>query len=105
MEGVKYDTEKPDYSLVPPFALDEVVKVLTYGAKKYERENWKKLERAKDRYFAATQRHLWAIRRGETHDPETGLHHAAHAIASMMFFIEFDQEPVIIDHEKYETKS
>lgn len=87
--GIKYDSSKPDYSLVPPNALDDVVKVLTYGAQKYDRNNWKFLENLDNRYFAAAQRHLWALQRGETTDEETGIHHAAHAICCMMFLLEF----------------
>ena len=87
--GIKFDDGKPDYSLVPPNALDDVVKVLTIGAKKYARHNWKKLDHSDDRYFAAAQRHMWALMKDETHDPETGIHHAAHAIACMMFLLEF----------------
>lgn len=86
--GIKYDSEKPDYSLLPPHALDELVKVLTMGKLKYSRENWRLLEDGENRYFAAAQRHLWALRKGETYDPESGLHHAAHAIACAMFLIE-----------------
>lgn len=89
MNGIKYDSEKPDYSLIPPNALDDVVKVLTYGAKKYDRENWKKLENLDNRYFAAAQRHLWALKKGETFDSETNIHHAAHAISCLLFIIEF----------------
>jgi hypothetical protein len=88
--GIKYDSEKPDYSLLPPLVLDEVVKVLTYGASKYSRENWRQLDDGKNRYFSAAQRHLWALRRGETHDEESGLSHAAHAICCMMFYYELD---------------
>ena len=89
MTGIKYDSEKPDYSLVPPNALDDVVTVLTYGAQKYDRNNWQHLEDLDNRYFAAAQRHLWALQRGETTDDETGIHHAAHAICCMMFLLEF----------------
>jgi hypothetical protein len=88
-KGIKYDNCKPDYSLIPPHALDDVVRVLTYGATKYDRDNWKELENLDDRYFAAAQRHLWALRKGETHDEETEVHHGAHAICCMMFLIEF----------------
>lgn len=86
--GIKYDAGKPDYSLLPPNALDDVVKVLTIGAQKYDRHNWKKLDNINDRYFAAAQRHLWALKRGETFDDETQLHHGAHAICCIMFLIE-----------------
>ena len=90
--GIKYDLEKPDYSLIPPFALEDVAKVLTFGVKKYSRGNWAHLEDASNRYFAAAQRHLWAIPRGETHDSESGLPHTAHAIACVMFYHELNKE-------------
>ena len=95
MEGIKYDDSKPDYSLIPPRALNDLVKVLTFGAKKYDRDNWKKVENAEQRYFAASQRHLWAVLRGETHDPESGEHHYAHALCCIMYLLEFYslQEP------------
>lgn len=89
MEGIKYDDSKPDYSLIPPRALNDLVKVLTFGAKKYDRHNWKKVENAEQRYFAAAQRHLWAVLRGETHDPESGEHHYAHALCCIMYLLEF----------------
>jgi hypothetical protein len=90
--GVKFDSAKPDYSLIPAHALEEVTKVLTYGAKKYDRENWRKLDDLENRYFAAAQRHIWATKKGEPNDPETGISHLAHAIASLMFLIEHDHE-------------
>jgi hypothetical protein len=86
--GIKFDSDKPDYSLLPPDALDEVVKVLTFGKNKYSRDNWRLLDDGENRYFAAAHRHLWAIRRGEITDPETGLHHAAHAAASVMLMLQ-----------------
>ena len=88
-KGIKYDNNKPDYSLIPPHALDDVANVLTYGAQKYDRNNWLELDNLNERYFAAAQRHMWAIQRGETHDDETGIHHSAHAICCMMFMLEF----------------
>ena len=93
MEGTKYDNDKPEYGLLPPFALEETVKVLTFGAKKYDRENWRKLDDLHNRYFNAAQRHLWAIKRGETHDPETGMHHAAHAMCCLLFLLESEINP------------
>ena len=86
--GMKFDGEKPDYSLVPFGALDEVVKVLTYGAKKYDRFNWEKVEDI--RYQAAALRHISAYMQGEKYDPETGINHMAHAICSLLFLTQFD---------------
>ena len=88
MNGVKYDSNKPDYSLIPPAALNDAAKVLTFGAAKYDRDNWRKVEGGKDRYFAALQRHVWAVRSGEVNDEESGLSHYAHVIANAMFLYE-----------------
>lgn len=90
-EGMKYDSEKPDYSLIPPHALEETVKVLTFGANKYSPGNWKKLNSAWNRYFAAAQRHMWALQRNEENDPESGYHHAAHAACCLLFMLELDK--------------
>ena len=94
--GVKYDQEKERYDLVPVLALEEVAKVLTAGATKYnedyEEENWRKVPNATRRYFSATQRHLAKVRKGETHDIETNLHHYAHAITNLMFLLEKELE-------------
>ena len=92
MEGVKYDSNKPRYGLLPPTALLEVVKVLTFGAQKYGPENWRKVPNAKERYFDALQRHVWAWKAGEKNDPESSLHHMAHAICCCLFICELEKE-------------
>lgn len=91
-EGVKHDEDKPKFSLMKPDALMEMVAVLTYGAKKYSPDNWKHLENARQRYFDAANRHLWQWYGGEERDPESGLHHLAHAMSSLMFLIQMDME-------------
>jgi hypothetical protein len=88
--GRKFDGNKLEYGLLPPFALEETVKVLTFGAQKYERDNWKKVPDSKRRYFDALQRHVWAWKQGEQIDPESGLHHLAHAMCCLMFLYEHD---------------
>lgn len=91
-EGVKYDEEKPQYSLVPADALHEVAKVLTFGAKKYAPDNWKKVPDLQRRYYDALQRHLFAYQKGETLDPESGLHHLAHAGCCLFFMLQDNLE-------------
>jgi len=83
--GIKFDSEKNRYDLIPPYALDEVARVLTYGARKYSPGNWRHVPEAEQRYFSAAQRHLWAFSRGEEKDPESGISHIAHAITSLFF--------------------
>jgi hypothetical protein len=88
--GRKFDGGKLEYGLLPPYALEEVVKVLTFGAQKYERDNWQKVPDSKRRYYDALQRHVWAWKRGEKFDPESGIHHLAHAMCCLMFLYEHD---------------
>jgi hypothetical protein len=88
--GRKFDGGKSEYGLLPPHALEETVKVLTFGAQKYERNNWIYVEDGTRRYFDAMQRHLWAWKKGEQIDPESGLHHLAHAMCCLMFLYERD---------------
>jgi hypothetical protein len=87
-QGMKFDKNKPDYSLLPFAAVDEVVKVLTYGAAKYDRFNWEKVEAV--RYQAATMRHFSAHMQGEKIDPESGISHLAHAICSLLYLLDFE---------------
>lgn len=98
-KGIKFDQEKPDYSLLPYGALDEVVKVLTYGAKKYSRDNWKHVEEV--RYQAASMRHFSSYMQGEEIDPESNIHHLAHMACSILFLLQkhLDNKPVYKTNE------
>ena len=88
--GRKFDGGKLEYGLLPPLALEETVKVLTFGAQKYARDNWQKVPDSKRRYFDALQRHVWAWKQGQTFDEETSIHHLAHAMCCLMFLYEHD---------------
>jgi hypothetical protein len=90
IDGRKFDDGKLEYGLLPPLALKATVDVLTFGAQKYERDNWKFVDDSKRRYFDALQRHLWAWKEGEENDPESGKHHLAHAMCCLMFLYEHD---------------
>lgn len=90
--GQKYDCGKPRYSLIPSHALEEVVKVLTFGSEKYGDFNWINVANAEDRYFSAAQRHIWQWKRGEINDQESNLHHLASAISNLMFILEMEKQ-------------
>lgn len=76
------------YDLIPVRPLAEVAAVLGKGAEKYEPNNWRKgYDWGKS--YAAAQRHINRFWAGEETDPESGLHPLAHAIANLMFLIEF----------------
>ena len=56
--GHKDDQEKNRLDLIEPEFIEGVGKVLTFGADKYEPNNWQKVEDAENRYYAAAMRHL-----------------------------------------------
>lgn len=89
--GSKHDTGKPLMGAVPPNALLAVAKVLTFGAEKYGRDNWRQVESAETRYMDAALRHINAHQRGEAADPESGESHLAHAVCSLMFMLEMQE--------------
>lgn len=90
--GRKYDQEKNRLDLIEPEFIESVGKVLTFGAQKYEPNNWQGVEDAEDRYYAAAMRHLMAYRKGEKIDPESGLSHLEHLACNVMFLLHFERE-------------
>lgn len=85
MSSDKLDHGKDRWDLLPLGPVRMIVAVLTSGAAKYAPNGWMGVPDATDRYYAALQRHLVAWRQGETHDPESGLHHLGHAGACLLF--------------------
>lgn len=83
-EGLKFDQDKPRMDLIDAYATEELARVLTFGAKKYAANNWRK-GISYGRLLAAILRHAFAIMRGEWLDPETNLPHAAHIQCTAMF--------------------
>ena len=99
-KGIKYDSAKPRMNLLPPKAIIEVSKVLTFGAEKYDAENWRKLDDLQNRYTAGALRHIFAHMDGEQLDPETNLSHLAHALCCLLFKLEIELENAKIEEEK-----
>lgn len=88
-KGIKKDKDKLLWELLPWSALKEVVKVLTFGAKKYAPRNWEEgLQYT--RVYAALHRHLnsWWLR--ENKDPETGLSHLSHVACCALFLLAYN---------------
>lgn len=94
--GVKLDTGKARFDLLPPDALAAVAGVYTFGAEKYAARNWE-LGMDWGRVYAATQRHLNAMWSGENLDPETGMLHAAHASFGTLTLTAFQLRGVGLD--------
>ena len=90
---IKHDSGKQRWDFIPFDALNEVVKVYTWGheVKGYGPDNWKTVE-PRDRYFAALMRHIHERRSGATHDHESGLFIWAHVIFNAMCLLWFDMK-------------
>ena len=92
IEGKKDDAGKAPWELFMWRAANAVVHVLEYGARKYAPNNWRNVPHARQRYFAATMRHLVAWYGDENIDPESGLPHLAHAACSLLFILELESD-------------
>ena len=103
--GIKYDSEKPKMNLLPPKAIVEISKVLTFGAEKYDAENWRKLDDLQNRYTAGALRHIFAHMDGEELDSETNLSHLAHAMCCLLFKLEIELEERFKEEESREVDS
>ena len=90
--GMKFDSNKPRHSLLPKGAVNSVIEVLEFGAKKYSADNWQEVDNAKERYYNAAMRHIDSWWNGEKCDPETGIHHLAHAATNLFFLMWFDNK-------------
>lgn len=86
LPGLKKDTGKPSWTLLPFKALSLVVDVLTFGAAEYERDNWLHVK-PEYRYEDALFRHYAAWKLGERLDPKSGLPHLAHLACNALFIL------------------
>lgn len=109
MEGKKFDQGKAPWDLLPFDAVEQIVRVLEFGAGKYGAYNWSK-GMDHSRLFAAAMRHLTSHWRGETLDSETGLPHLAHALCCLLFLQAYqlrgegrDDRPHVISKDAEET--
>lgn len=85
MKGIKHDDGKLRWSLIPWDALEEVVRVLEHGARKYGAHNWRLV--APERYREALLRHVAAWAQGGVIDRDSGLPHLAHVAANAFFLL------------------
>jgi hypothetical protein len=77
---------KARWSLIPFFCLVPLVRVLEFGAQKYSPFNWTRGFPEKELLDSA-MRHLASLMDGEWTDQESGLPHAGHVMANMIFII------------------
>lgn len=80
-EGKKFDQDKAPLHMIPEVAIEGMALAFAYGAKKYDRFNY----RNGIHYTRLTDslgRHSLAFLKGEDMDPESGLPHTYHILAN-----------------------
>jgi hypothetical protein len=87
-KGMRFNKGKLRYDLLPPEPIEELVKVYTMGAEKYADRNWEKGLSVME-CFASIMRHSFAWLRGQTKDPESGLHHMGHVMWNAAAIVTF----------------
>ncbi len=102
--ALKLDSGKTEYHYISPIFMEQLSRVLTFGAKKYTAHNWRSGFKW-SRVLSACFRHIYAWMGGQDKDPETGISHLAHAACCLMFLLEFEETHRELDDRwKPETK-
>lgn len=83
-------------SILPMTFWEEVMKVGEFGAEKHGDNTYKKI-RNRVYYLDAAFRHFFVcyVLRKEITDPESGLHHLAHAVWNLLAVMEIDYEDTV----------
>lgn len=87
-QGIRYNTGKLPFELIPPEVEVALVKVLKMGAEKYAPRNWEKGLSWTETY-GSLRRHLNKWMGGEDVDEESGMPHLYHVLANAAFLVTF----------------
>lgn len=72
------------------------------GALKYGRTNWRATPVKASIYVDAAKRHLNAYFEGETLDPDSGVPHLGHALASLAILVDAEAAGTLVDDRQYQ---
>lgn len=104
--ALRYDEGKTNWSLMPFEAIEEISKVLDFGANKYAEWNFANDGGMKwSRVINSCLRHIFKWMRGEDLDPESGLHHLAHAGCNIVFLLYYVKNPHIFNKDDRHRRS
>lgn len=102
-KALHLDNGKPPLAMVPRALVEEVARVLQYGATKYELHNWRKGSTVIT-FLNSALRHIFRYLDGETYDGESGLNHLSHAACNLGFLLQWERDGVLEDN-RYHRKT
>lgn len=91
-------SKKAGLSCCPSQPVMEAGLAMLSGALKYGRHNWRHTSVMASIYYDAALRHLMAWWEGEDPDPESGISHLAHAVASLLILRDADMQGTLRDN-------
>ena len=95
-QAVRFDSGKTNWSLMPFEALEEINRVLEFGANKYAAWNFTEHGGMNhSRVLNSCVRHIFSYMRGQDLDPESGLSHLAHAGCNILFLLYYKKYPEV----------
>lgn len=87
MSTRKHLIDKPNYSRIPFDALEEVAKVLAFGAEKYGERDWEKGVLFSERFSSMLRHQKLFFQDGKIYDIESGLRHTAHIACNALIIL------------------
>jgi hypothetical protein len=88
---------KPQLHLLPPVAMVEMARVMEHGADKYGAWNWRDQNITLTAYLSALLRHTFDVVAGEDIDPESGVPHMGHIMATAAIVLDAGANRSLID--------
>lgn len=85
-KALRFNEGKLDWTLIDFDSIVPMVEAMTFGLRKYERNNWKKQCDDISQHLQSAMRHLIAIIQGEEFDKESGVLHSGHIMCNMMMY-------------------
>jgi hypothetical protein len=93
----KYGIQKASLSLIPLAALEAAAGAHQLGADKYGAWNWREHDVAASVYIDAIMRHIKAFQEVSDNDPESGVSHLGHVIASCGILLDAQSNGKLLD--------
>ena len=95
--AARFSEGKVRHDLIPPWPLEELAKVYTYGTIKYDDDNWRKGLKWKRNVIGPLLRHLWKWICGKKIDGESNCHHLAMVVWQCFCLMEYERNKLGVD--------